>query len=418
MTSLEKRYEKLGLTHNPFPMQAVEQEIIDPRKDLLDDIERFCVQIREREVQWIHNKVTQPLIGGAECPNVWVAGKRGVGKSALLKYIVHTLSGTSILPLYVKKPLKGLPDIYAKAIRYLGVDFFVDLSLSAYLEFFKQLKPENATFISMPSDPVIQFVLEDVSRLLLFMKPTDEGTKKLEERKLSVEDLDVKKMCTAMSAWLVAKCNVLVPEFATMIANFPITPDEQYMKLMKLQKAKQIDCLVSILLLAEKVKGIRAGLLIIDELDQVWEGLNPAQKRTIGLDSRKIYESSRGKIKLIGTSIGREMFEDFEKVTYMQDVIPTTPEHVLEVLEFDTEQTKRLVAHYLSKARLPEKQGFTEPFTDAVVIAVNRANGGNARAMLQDFRGLIEIAADKGYTVIDEKVLIEYKPAYKEILGM
>lgn len=416
MSEREQRYKILGLSHNPFPIQAVEQEIIDPRKDLLDDVSRFCAEIREREMQWVHNKVIQPLIGEGECPNVWVAGRRGVGKSALLKYIVHSLFDTSILSLYVKKPLKGLPEIYTKAIRYLGVDFFVDLSLAAYLEFFKQIEAPNARFISPPRQPVIDYVLDDVSRLSLFMRPTDEGTKKLRERNISPESINLLKMTTSISAWLVAKCNILVPKFATMIAKFPIDPEEQFLKLMKLPRAEQIDCLVSIILLAGRTKGYSAGLLVIDELDQVWEDLGTGQKRKIGLDARKIYESGRGKIKLIGTSIGEDMWKDFEKITYMADAIPVTPDHILEVFEFDAEQTKRLAAHYLNKARLPGTEGFTEPFTDTVIIAVNKRFGGNARAMLQDFRGLIEIAAEKGYSTVDEKALVEYNPVYQEIL--
>ena len=415
--SLEENYKKLGLTHNPFPLEATEQKIIDPQKDLLDDVSRFCVEVREREVDWINNKIIFLLKEGKrkECPNVWVSGKRGVGKSALLKYIVFSLQNTSIIPLYIKRPTQGLPEIYGETVRYLGVDFFLALSWSTYSEFLKQLKTEDARFIGR-NEMIKQYLLEDPSRTLLFANPTDEALEKLKEKNLKPKDVDVKGLQKNLAAWLVAKERIVLPEFAQIISAFPTGPDEQFLKLRKLPGAKMIDCLVSILQIAERVKGYTAALLVIDELDQVWGPLKGPQKRKLGLDARKVYEFSRGKIKLIGTSIGAEMFNDFEKYEYIKDAIPTDPEHVLDVPEFDLDQTKRLISSYLKRARPPSTEGFIEPFNETVILALRQRHGGNARLILQECRSLLVHGASKGHSTLDERVLIEFNPSYKDLL--
>lgn len=109
------RYEDLGLAYNPFPepgsVEAIESVSVTDPLQALDELNqalrRFNVNVRKNEIAWLEHNVLDKLKNGEKCPNVWVSGPKGVGKSILLKYVVVKLQDTNILPVYIKYSREG-----------------------------------------------------------------------------------------------------------------------------------------------------------------------------------------------------------------------------------------------------------------------------------------------------------------------
>jgi len=416
MNSEDNPYHLLGLTHNPFPLEPVETRLFSI-DDLREDIQRFVEDIRRKEIQWLEDKIISPLKKGTLCPNIWIRGVRGVGKSALLKYITWKLQDSPILCIYIKRPERGLQTVYEETIKFLGPSFFAKLSLTLYSQFFQQMEKNDAkTFIKEEVDRVLKFLkdreLEFPAKY--FLRESEEDKKVLEENDILVEYVDKKKLFNAMSAWLVSKFGTTPRRLAEILAKFPAQPDIEFLNLLRVSRNEERDALASIIRLAKHGLRITRALMILDELDQAWEGLSKQQKRKFGLMIRSLYEATRGDLLFIAVAVPemlRELYEGEVAGYYISDVIPALDTNILALEPYDADQTKILVAKYLEKARLPGMEGFIEPFTENVVTEIQKRTRGNAREMIQQFRMLIETAAREKVSVIDEYFLEKCLPS-------
>lgn len=426
------RYEKLGLSFNPFPSPGAAQAIEALRSADIDvrvlqdktEVERetsfFCEKIRKDEIGWLNDRFVYPLKGLAKkrAFNMWVVGSKGVGKSALLKHVERQLrTDEALLTMLVKLPTKGLTDIYKMGLRWVGSAFFSKLAHICYRAFFSQLSEDIwSKIIADPtkSDLIKKILLEtpEIIRLLTFAD-VEQNIKILNEKGLDTTDANVKTIKKEFSAWLETE-NQVNHRLAVILSEFLAEPVMQFKNLCNVSKSEMVDVLTCTVQLSSKFLGTRAAIVVVDEIEIPWNDLPTKAKESFTYEIRQIVELSGGRIKIVMTWT-MELAEELKTYKHLLDVMPFIPKvNVLDVQPLGLEQAMDLVATYLEKARLPGKEGYINPFTQGAIEIINSMSAGVPRTILmENCWALVEHAADMNYDTIDEKVVYELKPEYK-----
>lgn len=386
------RYNSLSLTNNPFPLpgsiEAIEGiQLIDPEqagKELTDALKHFNPTIRKAEIEWIDKHLIDKLRNGEKCSNLWVSGPKGVGKSILLKYLVANLKDTNILPVYVKYPERGLPQILEVLVRWFGEERLSRIAEVAFSVYSK----------------------EHASKLNEALKDMEEADRT--SLKKVTDDTNGSEIIDDFESWLQAAKGTH-PKIAYVVANYySLTKEDRIIAIGKMRgKGDIAAALTSLVRLASDTIGTKTVLLVLDEIELLWRGWPSSKRQNFSVWVRGIHETAGDGLRIVMSQVPdiltRQEIES--KYRHIADVLPFTPTTVLNVKVLDNNSAKELIARYLQPARKPGTKGFIEPFSESAVQELNLRYRGLPREILYNCYSLVELAADQGLTTIDSNML-------------
>ncbi len=421
------KYPNLRLYKNPFEI-SVERDV-QSIQEVIDDVNRFCLDIRTSEYDRIKKVFLLPLLNPSKGKpeNLWVRGTKGVGKSILLKKLAYDLYGKpDIAVLYVKVPAEGLDiqGIYKRCVQWLGQSTFEKLSLKIYEDFIKNLDLNIAARVfKVPSDQLERFTndLKDLTAkqpdiiFKIFSKdPT--AIKEMENFGISPGMIKLNALSYQVSVNCVAKYG-LHKKFADLISALPENPAEGFVKIREIGQKEVVPVFIALEKAFSTFFGTSAVVIILDEFEIAWLKMSERARIAIVVAVRALHDASQGKIKFIAT-ITEEVFDWLaeEKYKHIFDVIPRTVvgRNIIDIKTLDTSQAIRLVEFLLSQDGVrPPDAKFIHPFEPEVIQAVNSKVQGIARELIAELRQIVEEAEERGMKIINIENLLKISNAYE-----
>jgi len=428
---MKPQYPNLGLYRNPFEISA--ERDIRNINEIIEDVKRFCLEIREVEYGKIRKRFLQPLLRPTEgriCENLWIKGEKGVGKSILLKKLAFDLYGKpDIVTLYIKVPVGGLDltGIYQRSVEWLGTETFSKLALTIYDTYFRKLSLNDAArILKVPSEELQQFTREikklvrkDPQLIFSFFSKNPSSIKELQKLGIPRGSIKLGSLSYQVSARLVAEEHIS-KNFSDLIAYYPENPEEAFMKIQNVSGKQTVPMLLSFHRAASAFLKTRCIVIVLDEFEIAWRKMTDAGRMSTVVAIRAFHDASQGNIKFIVT-VTDDVFDvlPFDKYRHILDVIPktTTGTNVVDVSKVDSSQAIKLVEFLLSQEGIRARPAkFIHPFVPEVVSAVNKKVGGVTRDLVVEMRHIIEEAEEKGKKIIDKDALIEISEGYKPYL--
>lgn len=392
-------YQGLGLTLNPFPepgsIEALESvTIIEPEqatRELQESLERFVNSIRRDETEWLQRNVLERLRRGGGHANAWVSGPKGVGKSILLKHFLCGLRDTSTLPIYVKYPVRGLPEILEMFLRWLGEAKLSQIAHGLYAQFYSEkFSAQNGLIFQGLFYPEIEdrSILNDMHAF--FNSKFFRGTLKSFVKR-------------TFNDWLLNERDVPT-RIAHLLTNFYETsPEERFSILRRTWGQGSIASVITGLVdLAEGQLGIDGFVLVLDELELLWRNWPKSRRETFSRWLRSLHEVVGESLAIVLTRVPDILqLNDLQLYPSLLEAVPYNPQHVLTLAPLDVHGTSRLMVGYLQGVN--GNRG-THPFTEGAIEAVALSTRGIPREILYSCYGLVEEACDKKMDRIDLKM--------------
>lgn len=324
---------------------------------------------------WIESKLISKLQDGERAENVWLSGPKGVGKSILLKQLVLKLSNSDVVPIYIKYPERGLPEILETTLRWFGGPRIYELADKLWRRYLvdRQLAITDPRTIFLGSQ----------------MRP-----------------FQVRNFKRDFGIWLADKYDT-DDRLVSLLANiFELSPEERFEAMRKSWRRGNTSSVIKdLLILSKETLGVQAFLLIIDELELVWRSWTTS-KRVNFVDLLV----SIGKVKSMPIAIILTHVPDVLSVSDIEwrypqlfSLIPFDQRHVLQVGPLDFKQTRDLIISYLDRAR--SVKGSSKPFSDELIKGIHLASRGLPRQILYACYDLVEHASDLHLRTITESLL-------------
>jgi len=422
-------YPNLGLNRNPFEISA-EYDVLHVSQ-ILEDVKRFCLDIREKEYNEIKKRFLDPLTkpeSGRIPENLWIKGEKGVGKSILLKKLVFDLFGNSeILTIYIKVPEAGLDlnGIYNRSIEWLGIETFQKISQKVYEKYFSEIDLSEAVrVLNIPMEhlnDLLKKIKENLTRQPEALYWFFDESKGDELRTIGIEPNMIKRnaLIYRVSAKLIVDFK-MHKKFADLIAAFPSDPLGVFTKMKNIKGKEVVPFLISLYKSASLFLGTKALVIILDEFEISWRKMKERDRIATVVAIRALHDSSQGRIKFIVTVID-EVFELLpqDKYRHILDVIPKTVagSNVIDVTQLSSDQAIKLVEFLLNQPGVRiKKASYIHPFTPEVIYAVNNKTGGITRDLIVELRHILDKAEEQGAKVIDADVLLKISPDFQNYL--
>jgi len=424
------KYPNLGLNRNPFVI-SVERDITRI-EEIIEDVRRFCPDIRSLEYKLIKDRFLDPLVKGddpATILNLWVQGEKGVGKSILLKKLALDLYGSpDIMTIYVKVPEQGLDlaGIYGRSVTWLAAEKFGVLSRQIYLRHFREMTlNESARVFDLPGDTLKAFVKDfklaakkDPETVLGMFSKDPRAIKALRKLKVDPGLIKLKVLKRQVAGKLVARHGIY-KKFADLISEYLDDPNGAFMAIQSAKGRDTVPMLLSYFRAARDFLDARAIVLILDEYEISWRQMSDAKKLAMVVAIRALNDSSKGQMKFILTVVS-DVFDDIAtaKFRHILDVIPKSPigRNIIDVKAIDDSQAMMLVDFLLNGEGVRSRSGkYIDPFVPEAIVALNKhaqAAGGATRQLVVELRDTLDEAEERGKKVIDKACLLEISPVY------
>jgi GTPase SAR1 family protein len=423
----EMKYPNLRLYKNPFEV-SVERDV-QSIQEIIEDVNRFCLDIRAKEYERIKKVFLLPLLNPSEgkAENLWVRGTKGVGKSILLKKLAYDLYGKpDIVVLYVKVPEEGLDiqGIYKRSIQWLGQSTFEKLALKIYEDFIKNMSLNVAARIfKVPPDQLEQFtanlkelVTKQPEIIFKIFSKDPSAIKEMEDLGINPGMIKLNALTYQVSVNCVANHN-LYKKFADLISTLPENPAEGYVRIREISAKEVVPVFIAIEKAFSKFFGTRAVVIILDEFEIAWLKMSEKQRITMVVAVRALHDASQGNIKFIST-MTEEVFELLKegKYKHILDVIPRTTigRNIIDVSSLDTSQAIRLAEFLLSQEGVrPPDAKFVHPFEPEVIEVINRKVQGITRELINDLKQIVDEAEERGMKIINIENLLKISDVYE-----
>lgn len=392
-------YSKYGLSKNPFPTQQLPS--LNSRAEIAAYAKNICTAIRTKEIHEIKEKFLDIAFGGEEQPgqatNLWIHGELGVGKSAIILYVVNLLvehKGDQVVPIFIEAPDSGISGVYRKTVSWLGQDQ-LEVIASRLIDTAIRKNGKNLITSDKP-DKVLKGM-----------------QKAIEEKRNPFPDLvkqgalDPKTAIKQIKAELTHGHLFVEPSVIETILGIAFEPEDEFTELRDIAAKSMLDALVTLVFLIREA-GYKMTLLFIDQLEYFWNSWGKTQRVRFINDIRELVQRSIPYLSVSCTS-NNDVTEDIEVnyPTFLRP-LPRGPQQVVVVRKLTKEQARTLVKFYLDKVRMSKGAGELYPFTEGGVDELYDWAEGRAGQLLDQCGRLLRTSAKAGKKPIDEKVVKAY----------
>jgi hypothetical protein len=388
MGPTESIYTKFGLSGNPFPARAIAAE---RHPDLPKTIERFSWEARKDEIVQIHKKLIEPAYKERESGNIWVSGRFGIGKTAILIYIWQELRKREDIVALYSELGTGFPFVYSTVIGQLKMSFFEDLARrlahKAVCQYWDR-------FFENDNDPVFLSIKESMTNFQEILKKANreesEEEEEIENPQLTYENVQ------AVTKTLLSENGITSPVRDGLV-KILVDPHAGYAILTdKVPQAKKLQALAD-LIKTFYLAGYRMTYLFLDQLDYEYRfNYTKSQRDKAASQLKQFAIWTQGYIAIASTTYPDLI--NYFKLNYPQvlDALPMDAYRIIEIGPLTTEKAKMLTRKYLETVKTKESIPDLFPFTEQAIEYICQAEGINGvpRSLLNALHSILRSAAE------------------------
>lgn len=390
MGPTENIYAKFGLSVNPFPARAIAAE---RHPDLPKTIERFSWEARKDEILQIHKKLIEPAYKDRESGNIWLSGRFGIGKTAILIYIWQELRKREDIVALYSELGTGFPYVYSNIIGQLKMYFFEDLTrrlahkaVCQYWDHF--FESETAPVFLKIKDSLANFV--EVLKKVNEEEDEEDENEEVEGSQLTYENVQV------VTKTLLSENGITSPVRDGLVKMI-VDPHVGYAILTdKVQQLKRLQALAD-LIKTFYLAGYRMTYLFLDQLDYEYRfDFTKSQRDKAASQLKQFAIWTQGYVAMVATTYPDLI--NYFKLNYPQvlDALPMDKFRIIEVGPLTSDKAKILARKYLETVKTKESIPDLFPFTEQAIEYVCQTDGINGvpRYLLNALYSILKSATE------------------------
>jgi hypothetical protein len=388
MGPTENIYMKFSLSGNPFPARAIAAE---RHPDLPKTIERFSWEARKDEILQIHKKLIEPAYRDRESGNIWISGRFGIGKTAILIYIWQELrKREDIIALYSELGT-GFPYVYSNIIAQLKLSFFEDLARKLA---HKAVCQYWDRFFESNNDPTYLKIKDSLAGFAEVLKKANQEESD-EEEEVESSQLTYDNVQAVTKTFLSE--NGITSPVRDGLVKIIIDSHVGYAVLTdKVPQGKRLQALAD-LIKTTYLAGYRMTYLFLDQLDYEYRFNYTKSQRDKAANQLKQFAIwTQGYIAIASTTYPDLI--NYFKLNYPQvlDALPMDAYRIIEIGPLTLEKAKILTRKYLETVKTKESIPDLFPFTEQSIEYICQAEGINGvpRFLLNALHSILKSAAE------------------------
>jgi len=398
------KYNKYGLSSNPFPSKAI---VTDWLMNIEEVLAKFSWEIRKKEILELHDKLIEEAYYSQKSTNAWLQGDIGVGKSSILIYMWRELQThrSDVVTLYSELG-SGFSHVFERVVSQLGYPFFSDL----ILRLAASVVQKNADIFLEKDDPILKELELDKTAIKKYLGFTSETVEAPEKEEIRI-DLDQLSNVLQTELNQLGVTTKLRECLVKMLKDPYAGYNELFSKISSLNRRKALAELFRVF----KYAGYRMSYLFIDQLDFMWRNVyKTAQQNKIVQELRQFANETLGYLSIATTTYPDLTPVFASQYPHLTAALPVSKRRIIHVDPLDAQQAKTMTTKYLESVKTSNSIPGLYPFSEQAIDFICEQKGGIPRDILVDLHDILDYAIEQCVKIIDVDFVKKYYELVEE----